>query len=349
MEAQEIYMQRALELARLGAGQVSPNPMVGCVIVHQNKIIGEGYHKKYGEDHAEIVALESVKDPDLLPEASMFVNLEPCSHHGKTPPCVDRIIDSGIKKVIICNEDPNPEVSGKGKAKLEKAGIEVETGVMENSGWFLNRRFFTYYREQRPYVILKWAQTSDGFIAKENFDSKWISNRQSRLLVHKYRSLEDAIMIGRGTAYHDDPKLTTREWLGKNPLRLVLDPNLSLSTDLNLFDGNTPTIWYNYQENEETDNWIKVKLSKTGFLNNLWNDLYHRQVLSVLIEGGGMLLKNIIEWNQWDEARVFVAPTKFGKGIEAPTIPEIHQEELAIAGDSLRVYHNSEYGRTNYH
>ncbi len=236
MTSDELFIQRTFELAQSGIGQVSPNPRVGAVVVHDEKIIGEGWHKKYGEAHAEVNAIHSVKDQSLLQESTIYVNLEPCSHFGKTPPCADLLIRHQVKKVVVCNNDPNPLVSGQGIAKLLNAGIEVVTGVLETEGRKLNKRFFTFVEKQRPYIILKWAQTVDGFVARENYESKWISNDFSRQLVHQWRSEEDAVLVGTKTAAHDNPKLDVRDWSGRNPVRVVIDRFLRLSATLHLFN-----------------------------------------------------------------------------------------------------------------
>ena len=333
------YMQRAIELARLGLGNVSPNPLVGCVIVHEDRIIGEGWHRKFGEPHAEVHAINSVKDKNLLPECVLYVNLEPCSHYGKTPPCADLLVSTGIKRVVIANQDPNPVVSGNGIEKLRQHGVEVVEGVMKDEGAFLNRRFFTFQLEKRPYIILKWAQTSDGYLARSNYDSKWISNRSSRQLVHKFRSQEDAIMVGRKTAYHDDPALTTREWKGNNPLRIVLDPKLRLDPGLKLFNGSVPTLCYNNLKDEEHSitSWIKIPEENT--LKYIWKDLFQRQIQSILVEGGSLLLTSILNEGDWDEARVFYGAKNFGDGIKAPVVPASCNYECSVSGDKLRIYY----------
>ncbi len=236
MTPDELFMQRAIELAQLGIGAVSPNPRVGCLVVHDNKIIGEGWHQKFGEAHAEVNAINSVKDLSLLKESTIYVNLEPCSHEGKTPPCSDLLIKHQVKKVVIANTDTNPLVAGRGVEKLKKAGIAIMTGVLEKEGRELNRRFFTFMEKKRPYIILKWAQTSDGFIAQKNFESKWITNELSRQLVHRWRSEEDAVLVGTRTASHDNPSLTVRDWSGRNPTRIVIDRFLRLNDKLQLFD-----------------------------------------------------------------------------------------------------------------
>ena len=333
-------MQRALELAALGLGRVSPNPMVGCVIVFDGKIVAEGWHRRYGGSHAEVNAINSVKDRSLLPKCELYVNLEPCSHHGKTPPCVDLIIASGIKKVIIANKDPNPLVAGEGVSKLKQHGIEVVEGLMKEEGAFLNRRFFTFHLKKRPYTILKWAQTADDFIARNNFESKWISNRQSRQLVHQYRAQEDAVMVGRNTAHYDDPELTVRHWYGRNPIRVVLDPRLLLDRGLKLFDGSVPTLIYNHTRNEKSANIELIKVSEDQLLEGIREDLYQRHVQSLMVEGGGRLLSSLLHRDYWDEARVFTSSMTFGEGIKAPRIQAASQHQCDISGDLLRIYYN---------
>ena len=241
----QLFMQRALQLARLSAVTVSPNPMVGCVIVHNGKIIGEGYHQKYGDAHAEVNAVNAVSDKSLLSESTVYVTLEPCSHFGKTPPCADLLIKHKFKKVIVCNYDPNPLVAGQGIEKLRQAGIEVEVGLLEEEGRELNKRFFTYIEKKRPYIILKWAESADGFIAKGIYETVQISNLLSRRFVHKMRSEEDAIMVGTNTAKYDNPTLNTRFWTGKNAVRVLIDRELSLSKNLHIFDNSQKTICYN--------------------------------------------------------------------------------------------------------
>jgi diaminohydroxyphosphoribosylaminopyrimidine deaminase/5-amino-6-(5-phosphoribosylamino)uracil reductase len=244
--ADEVFMRRALELALLGMGSVSPNPMVGCVIIHHDKIVGEGWHKQYGEAHAEVNAIATIADKSLLKECTVYVNLEPCSHFGKTPPCADLLIEHRVKKVVVANLDSNPLVASEGVKKLRTAGIEVITGILEKEGRELNKRFFTFMEKQRPYIMLKWAETSDGFIARENFDSKWISNEYSRQLVHKWRAENDAVLVGTKTAFHDNPELNVRDWSGRNPVRIVLDRFLRLSEKLHVFDRKQKTLCYNY-------------------------------------------------------------------------------------------------------
>lgn len=335
----DLYMQRALALAELGRGSVSPNPMVGCVIVHEGKIIGEGYHQKYGGPHAEVNAVASVRDKGLLPSAIVYVSLEPCSHYGQTPPCADLLVSHKVRRVVICNTDPNPLVAGKGIDKLKKAGIEVMMGVLEDQGLDLNRRFFTSHTKKRPYVILKWAETADGFVARENFDSKWISNQYSRQLVHKWRSEEDAIMVGTNTAKYDNASLTTRDWAGKNPLRIVIDKELRLDQKMHLFDGSTPTICF---AEKETDgrNCEVVTLPKVANKSML-DHLHSRGIQSLLVEGGSHLLRSFIDQGLWDEARVFESNKTFTSGIDAPKMKRNPFSAESVLDDKLIYYRNN--------
>lgn len=337
----EIFMQRALELATLGRGHVSPNPLVGCVIVHEGVIIGEGWHKKYGEAHAEVNAVRDVVDKTLLPHSTVYVTLEPCSHFGKTPPCADMLIGEKVKKVVIANLDSNPLVAGKGIKKLQAAGIEVVSDVLSHAGRELNRRFFTFMERQRPYIILKWAETADGFVARENFDSKWISNELSRQWVHRWRTEEDAVLVGMRTAQHDNPRLNVRSWTGRDPIRIVIDRSLKLDPALHLFDGTQRTICYNTIKSEEKPNLSFVKLPADDFLQALVSDLYQRKVQSVIIEGGAQTLRLFIDQGLWDEARIFTAPATFGKGISAPHVNGKLTEQHQIQSDTLRIFHPS--------
>ncbi|MEL6561211.1 MAG: bifunctional diaminohydroxyphosphoribosylaminopyrimidine deaminase/5-amino-6-(5-phosphoribosylamino)uracil reductase RibD [Bacteroidota bacterium] len=314
-----IYMQRAFELAELGKGSVSPNPLVGCVIVYEDQIIGEGFHQKYGEGHAEVNAVNAVKDKSLLKKSDVFVTLEPCSHHGKTPPCADMLISHQVKKVWVANLDPNPLVSGRGMKKLEQAGIETETGVLADLGEEVNRRFFTFMRKKRPHIILKWAETADGFVARKNYNSKWISNPYSRQLVHKLRAEEDAILVGTNTARYDNPQLNVRDWKGNNPLRIVIDKTLSLPENLKLFTDGFPTICYNQLKNESHGAVTFHQLEEDDFAEAIMADLYQRKVQSVIIEGGSRLLTSFMEKGLWDEAMIFKSKNVFKEGISSPT------------------------------
>ena len=334
------FMQRALELARLGVGTVSPNPLVGCVIVHDGKIIGEGWHRKYGEAHAEVKAIASVADSSLLSEATLFVNMEPCSHFGKTPPCADLLIQRSLKRVVISTLDTNPLVAGKGAKKLREAGMEVITGVLHEEGREINQRFFAHMELKRPYIILKWAETADGFMARENYESKWISNELSRQRVHQWRAEEDAVLVGTNTAQYDNPRLNVRDWSGRNPTRLVIDCSLRLNEKLHLFDGSQPTICYNLSRREEFPNLIYVPLGESDFLPDLLADLYQRKIQSVMVEGGATTLGHFIAVGRWDEARVFRSKTIFGKGIAAPVAKGIRVREEDLMGDGLVVFEN---------
>lgn len=334
------YMMRALELAQLGTGSVSPNPLVGCVIVHEGKIIGEGHHQRFGEAHAEVNAINSVENSALLSSSTVYVTLEPCAHHGKTPPCADLLIEKKVKRVVIASEDPFKEVSGKGIQKLKDAGIQVEVGLLEKEANEQNRRFRTYIKENRPYIILKWAETSDGFIARENNDSKWISNGASRQLVHKWRTEEDAILVGKKTALHDNPQLTAREWKGKNPVRVLLDRNLEVDSNAALFDQAAKTIVFNEVKSEESDNirWIQVNDFSPAQLTASLRGL---EIQSVIIEGGRQTLNSFIKEDCWDEARVFISDKTFGNGIKAPEITGDMLKKELIFEDCLKIYRNN--------
>ncbi len=334
----EVFMRRALELASLGIGNVSPNPLVGSVVVHEGKIIGEGWHKKFGEAHAEVNAIESVENKNLLKESTVYVNLEPCSHFGKTPPCADMLISRQVKKVVVANLDSNPLVAGNGIKKLRAEGIEVITGILDKQGKELNKRFFTFMEKHRPYIILKWAETADGFIARENYDSKWISNEYSRQLVHKWRAEEDAILVGAKTAAHDNPQLNVRDWTGRNPIRIVIDRFLKLDDNLHLFDQKQKTILYNLIKHEEHPFLSLVRIDEDNLFENLVHDLYKKQVQSVIVEGGATMLTFFIELGLWDEARVFQSSRTFNKGIPAPALSGRLAESHSVQSDALRIY-----------
>ncbi len=334
----EIFMQRAMELAILGTGSVSPNPLVGCVIVHDHKIIGEGWHQQYGGPHAEVNAINDVHDRVLLPESTVYVTLEPCSHFGKTPPCSDLLIEHRVKKVVVANLDTNPVVNGGGLQKLRAAGVEVVTGVREKQGRELNRRFFTFIEKARPYIVLKWAETADGFIARKNLDSKWISDEFSRQLVHKMRAEEDAILVGMRTAELDNPELSVRDWTGRSPIRIVIDRFLKLRDNLKLFDGSVQTLVYNVLKHEELKNYSLIKLEEEDFLTHLLHDLCTRNIQSLIVEGGADTLRNFISAGLWDEARVFISPQTFQDGIRAPVIHGSLESQVKIQNDWLRIF-----------
>lgn len=335
----ELFMRRALELAQRGTGYVSPNPLVGCVIVHDNRMIGEGWHKQYGGPHAEVNAVESVADKTLLPQSTVYVTLEPCSHFGKTPPCADMLIREKVKRVVIANLDTNPLVGGEGIRKLRQAGIEVVTGICDGEGRAINRRFFTFIEKKRPYIILKWAETADGFIARENYDSKWISSIYARQLVHRWRAEEDAILVGMRTAQHDNPRLNVRDWSGRDPVRIVIDRFLRLDTGLHLFDGTQRTICYNVLKQEEHLNLSLVRINEESFLPELLHHLFTINIQSVLVEGGAHTLNTFIEGGLWDEARIFQSEKVFQRGIKAPVIAGQLAGSHPIDTDVLNIYY----------
>ena len=340
------YMNRCLELAKLGLGSTAPNPLVGSVIVTGNRIIGEGYHRMAGAPHAEVNAIRSVENKDLLPKSILYVNLEPCAHTGKTPPCSDLIIQSGIPTVFIGTIDPHKVVSGKGINRLKQAGIIIKTGICREECIDLNKRFFTFHVHKRPYIILKWAQSADGFMdvvreKEEPAQPNWISNEISRKLVHKWRTEEQAIMVGTNTALLDNPRLNVREWQGNNPLRIVLDRSLRLPVSLHLFDNQLTTLILNGMKDEESGNCIYKKISFAGdMLSSVMKLLYKRGIQSVIIEGGKQLLESFIASGCWDEARIFTGRKLFGSGIKAPNIEGNNKQQNWIEDDLLTVIHN---------
>ena len=269
----------------------------------------------------------------------MYVNLEPCSHFGKTPPCVDLLIEHKVKKVVIANLDTHPKVSGEGIKKLRTSGIEVITGILDKQGRELNKRFFTAVEKSRPYIILKWAQTADGFIAQANYESKWISNEYSRQLVHKWRSEEDGILVGTKTVFHDNPQLNVREWTGRNPVRIVIDRFLKLNNKLNVFDGRQLTIVYNLLKHEEHNQLILARVDEADFLPQLLQDLHKRGIHSVMVEGGAQTLKFFLDAGLWDEARIFSSPRTFQKGISAPVLQAKLSSTETVMNDTLFTYH----------
>ena len=310
------FIERCLELAKKGLGYTYPNPLVGCVIVHKGKVIAEGWHKKAGSNHAEREAILKVKDTSLLSNSTLYVNLEPCDHYGKTPPCTDLILEMKIPRVIIGSLDQNERVLGKGLKKLRAAGCEVEIGVLESKCLKLNRRFFSFHQKKRPYVILKWAESDDGFIAPNESDQQyWLTNPLSNQRVHQWRSQEHSIMIGVQTALDDNPKLNTRLWKGKNPLPIVIDPNqrfLKSMEDFYLHQREILTI----KNKNQTENNEYYPLTAQEILDQL----YHENLQSVIIEGGSKTLQCFIDANLWDEAKIFVTNHKLGAGLEAPNI-----------------------------
>lgn len=341
------YMQRCIELALLGAGNVSPNPMVGSVIVHNDEIIGEGYHQKYGEAHAEVNAINDVISKnstavELLKESTIYVTLEPCAHFGKTPPCSDLIIKYKIPTVVIGCRDPFDQVNGKGIEKLRNAAINIIEGVLTEDCLDLNKRFFTRVQKQRPYIILKWAQTANAYFAPFNGTKRWITSEISKALVHKWRSEEDAILVGKNTALIDNPELNVREWQGKNPIRIVIDRDLELPTYLHLFDQSQKTIILNAHKTEIVDDATYLELEDFDNLlpQLIAYQLYLLDVQSIIIEGGAKTLELFIKVNLWDEARVFSGPDHWDMGIPAPVISGKLLTEQIIGPDLLRTYKN---------
>lgn len=332
-------MQRCLELAALGMGKVSPNPMVGSVIVYNDKIIGEGYHFEVGKAHAEVNAINSVQNKSLLKKATLYVNLEPCSHFGKTPPCADLIVKYQIPKVVIGTLDPNEKVSGNGIKRLKEAKIKVIEHVLEKESQELNKRFFKFHKEKLPYVILKFAQTTDQFIARKNYDSKWISNEFSRKIVHKWRGQEDAIMIGTNTAIYDNPKLTTRDYSGKNPIRIVLDKTLKLNPNSNLYnqEANTIFVTQKSKKDDKDTKYINLIFEDKKFILNLLHKLYNLNIQSILVEGGSHLINSFVKTKLWDEARIFICPKYFNNGIPSPQIPGKIIETKHVLDDKLNI------------
>ncbi|MBC8046293.1 MAG: bifunctional diaminohydroxyphosphoribosylaminopyrimidine deaminase/5-amino-6-(5-phosphoribosylamino)uracil reductase RibD [Fimbriimonadaceae bacterium] len=324
MDAGLLYMQRCLDLASCGAGKVAPNPLVGAVLVHNEKVIGEGFHEKFGEAHAEVNAITRAEKsfPHLISESILYVNLEPCSHHGKTPPCTDLIIDKKIKRVIIGCLDPNPLVCGKGKQKLISAGIEVADGILETACRELNKYFISFHEKQRPYITLKWAQSDDGFIAQKNYLPVHLTNSYSDQLVHKMRAEHMAIYVGGRTVLSDNPKLTVRFWKGKNPIRVSLDTKNTFKTNLNIFNENAETYLFNYEKYEDHENvkYIKIDPSK-NYISQILEFLYKKEINSLLVEGGAGSLNDFIKCNVWDEAKVFISGHQLKNGVAASAIP----------------------------
>ncbi|MEZ4800424.1 MAG: bifunctional diaminohydroxyphosphoribosylaminopyrimidine deaminase/5-amino-6-(5-phosphoribosylamino)uracil reductase RibD [Flavobacteriales bacterium] len=342
----ELYMRRCFQLAKQALGNTYPNPIVGAVVVHNNEIIGEGFHKKAGEPHAEVHAILSVKDKSLLPFSSIYVSLEPCSHHGKTPPCADLIVESGIKHVVISNFDPNPLVAGKGVEKLRSAGIKVETGLLEEEGKYLNKRFFTSIERERPYVILKWAQSIDGFMDISREDgtkgSFQITCEESKRLVHKWRGQEQAILVGYNTIINDNPKLNTRYYSGKNPVRIVIDPKAQLEATFNVFNNDAECIIISDIKYQTEERSIKQRvftdLSKDS-VNAILQVLHERKINSVLVEGGGYTLQQFILAELWDEVRLFTGNIFMEKGMPSPSLSRRPSSSMRIGVDQLDTFY----------
>ena len=315
-------MQYSLGLASRGAGHVAPNPMVGAVVVVEDRIIGEGWHQQFGGAHAEVNALNAVKPEDvhLLPQATLFVTLEPCNHFGKTPPCTEKIIASGVKKVVIGSLDPNPLVAGKGVERLRDTGIEVFTGVLETECRHLNRFFFTFHEKKRPYITLKWAQSADGFIAGEGGKPIHFTNAACDQLVHKLRAEHMGILVGGNTVITDNPRLTTRLWPGKNPTRIIIDTKNNLPTDAHIFNDEAPTVIFNFLENKTVNQHTYIQIPATNYLPALLTQLHHLQINSVLVEGGTKTLQQFIDERMYDEIIYFESKQPIQKGIKGPVV-----------------------------
>lgn len=354
-------MHRCLQLAELGAGYVAPNPMAGAVLVYNDRIIGEGYHQKYGEAHAEVNCISqavSNGQTGLISQSTLYVSLEPCAHFGKTPPCADLIIKHKIPKVIIGCRDPFKEVNGKGIEKLQAAGVDVEVGILEEECRELNKRFFTFHLQRRPYIILKWAETADGKIAAPlNPSADWrrtfgdsgskrlhISNEYTNRLVHKWRSEEAAILVGTNTVANDNPELTTRLWSGNSPVRLVVDLDLRLPSSLKVFNGHIRTVIFNTIKQEEDGGLLYYQVTEdVSLIQQVTNALYKMKIQSVIVEGGAKLLQSFIDEDMWDEARIISnGQLIIGKGLAAPVLKQaLKFDEQKIYSDNLEVYKHS--------
>jgi len=337
-------MSRCLQIAELGAGYVAPNPMVGAVLIYEDKIIGEGYHQKYGEAHAEVNCVNDVSEVNkfLIEKSTLYVSLEPCSHYGKTPPCTDLIIQNKIKKVIIGCKDIYKEVAGTGIQKLQNAGVEVITGILEKECIRLNKRFFTFHQKFRPYIILKWAQTANGKIGSAE-KRILISNEYCNRLVHKWRSEEAAILVGTNTALQDDPLLTTRLWQGKNAVRIVIDKELKLRLPLNLFNTDANTLIYNLAKNSTGENLVYIKLENESFIDQMLQSLFEMNIQSVMIEGGTKTLQSFIDEGLWDEARVITNEELIiENGIAAPEMKDfILENQERYFSDVISYYYKN--------
>ncbi|GAB5416383.1 MAG: bifunctional diaminohydroxyphosphoribosylaminopyrimidine deaminase/5-amino-6-(5-phosphoribosylamino)uracil reductase RibD [Crocinitomicaceae bacterium] len=340
MSSDEKYMRRALELAALGAGKVAPNPMVGAVVVHNDRIIGEGYHHKYGEAHAEVNAIQSVENQSLLSESTIYVSLEPCAHHGKTPPCADLIVEKQLKRVVIGCGDSFQAVNGKGIQRIKNAGIEVSGFVLEGEARALNKRFFTVQEKQRPFVVLKWAETRNGLIDSsegENGSITWISQPEVQPFVHQLRSENAAILVGKNTVLKDNPSLTVRAVHGKNPLRVVLDSQCSLPKDSKVLSDGNPTIILNTVKSEVIGSLSYVQLDEMS-PKGILEALHQRNIQSVFIEGGASTLQSFIDANLWDEAIQIIGQHNFNSGTHAPIIQGTLIDEVNMFGDRIKRY-----------
>ncbi len=340
----EQYIQRCLQLAEKGIGTTRPNPSVGAVVVVDEKIIGEGFTSPYGGSHAEVNAINSVEDTALLKRATLYVTLEPCSHFGKTPPCTDLIIEKEIPKVVIGCVDSNSLVSGRGIKRLKESGVHIITGVLENECKEHHRRFFTFHNKRRPYIILKWAQSKDGFIAPYNRDKRkpvWITNIVSRQLVHRWRAEEHGIFVGTKTVLDDNPSLNVRTVKGENPIRMVIDRELKIPSDSNVYDGTVKTFFFTKRESKDNGNIIYESVDFSKPIAKQICDIAHRQnIQSMIIEGGTKTIETFINEDLWDEARVFEGDLVFKEGVKAPILNKKEKEQIRIKTDLLNIYRN---------
>lgn len=335
----EILMERCIQLAHMGLGETYPNPMVGCVLIHEEKIISEGWHHKAGMPHAEVNAIQQITDKEILKNSTLYVSLEPCAHFGKTPPCSDLIIESHIPKVVVGTVDPFSEVNGLGIQNMRNAGIDVKVGVLESECRESNKRFFTFHQKKRPYIVLKWAQTADGFMATKNGEQKWITNAYSKQRVHLWRTQEQSILVGTETAKFDNPKLNARLWTGNQPVRIVLDRELKLNSDLYLFDQSQNTLVFTEKVKESKKNLSFIKID---FAENVEEqillELYQKGIQSLIIEGGKRTLDSFIEKDLWDEARIFESKESWGEGVESPKVNGKLISSEKLADDTLKMY-----------
>jgi len=347
--ADEKYMRRCFELASHGLGSTRTNPLVGSVIVHNGRIIGEGYHHEYGGPHAEVNAIRSVKDKSLLPASTIYINLEPCSHFGKTPPCSTLILNHKIPRAVISNSDPFPSVGGRGIGALRNAGLDVSVGVLENEGNYLNRRFLTFHRQKRPYIILKWAETADGFIDIERKEetpvgTNWITDEVARTLVHKWRSEESGLMVGTNTIIADNPKLNVRRWWGSSPLRIAFDRNGRVPETANILDNSQDTLVFTCQQEKYSGKTNSVLIDHDYALEDVLGELYDQKVISVLVEGGRQIHNAFISSGLWDEARVFRGDLTFTRGVKAPEMDRKPVEIIGFEGSELKIFYNQHSG-----
>lgn len=337
----EFYIRRCVELAQKAIGNTYPNPLVGSVIVHNGKIIGEGYHHKAGENHAEINAINSVEDKSLIPESTIYVSLEPCAHFGKTPPCALKIVELGFKKVVIGAMDSHDKVNGKGKKIIQNVGIEVVSRVLEKECIELNKRFFTYHEKRRPFIILKWAESGDRFMDKD-FKPTQISNSLTKQFVHQLRNNEHSILIGTMTALRDNPSLTTREIVGRNPIRILIDIDLKVPTDFNIYSNEAETLVFNSVKESEEGNIKFIKTSRENFIENMLKKLHELQIQSIIVEGGSLVLQQFIDAGLWDETIIIKNKNLvLENGTKAPRFSETPTDTQDFRDNVIEFYKNS--------